>query len=301
MLGKQAMEKELGILYADISGSTRLYRTLGTEEAKHQLERCVKRMERSIESFKGNLIAPSFDEMVATFPSADDVLQAALDMQRRIADLPPVSGVRLTIRIGIHFGSVIDGPDGVSGSAAEIGKSLLNLAGAGQIISCDFTSRALSKTYLENLFPITGMSLSTPFGDSQLLEVKERPDRTVFRPTTTTAASTTAHQQDRLFVRIEGKAYVVDNAAPRMSFGRDKDCIHTLHGSKASRHHAVIEKRGRNGFVLIDQSTNGTYLKIEGAGELKLQQGEAIIAGSGKIGFGHSTEIDGDVVEIELV
>jgi adenylate cyclase len=294
------MEKELGVLYADISGSTRLYRTLGTEEAKHQLERCVKRMERSIESFKGSLVAPSFDEMVATFPTADDVLQAALDMQRRIADLPPVSGIRLTIRIGIHFGGVIDAPDGISGSAAEIGKSLLNLAGAGQIISCDLTSRALSKTYLENLFPIADMSLSTPFGESQLLEVKERPGRTVFRPTATTTAST-PHLQERLFVRIDGKAYVVDNAAPRMSFGRDKDCSHTLHGSKASRHHAVIEKRGRNGFVLIDQSTNGTYLKIEEAGELKLQQGEAIIAGSGKIGFGHSTELEGDVVEVELV
>lgn len=294
------MEKQLGILYADISGSTRLYRTLGTEEAKHQLERCVKRMERSIESFKGTLVTPSFDEMVATFPDADDVLQAALDMQRRIADLPPVSGIRLTIRIGVHFGMVKDGPEGITGSAAEIGKSLLNLAGAGQIITCDLTSRALSKNYQENLFPIADMSLSTPAGDSQLFEVKERAGRTSFRPTAT-ATSSTPHLQERLFVRIDGKAYVVDNAAPRMSFGRDKECSHTLHGSKASRHHAVIEKRGRSGFVLVDQSTNGTYLKIEDAGELKLQQGEAVIAGSGKIGFGHSTDIEGDVVEVELI
>lgn len=296
------MAKDVGILYADISGSTRLYRTLGTDEAKRQLERCVKRIERSVESFKGTLLSSAVEEMVATFPCADDVVLAALDMQRRIADLPPVSGVRLTIRIGVHFGSLNQGKDGLSGNAAEIGRSLLNLAGSGQIVTCDMTAACLSKPLQDGLLPIGGdMTLSTPLGDCQLFEIRERPGQGAYRPTATAnAVAIAANPAERLFVRVNGAAYVIDNAAPRMSFGRDKECSYVLRGSKVSRHHAVIEKRGRSGFVLVDQSTNGTYLKLDGHEEQRLQETEAIISGRGKIGFGHTTEVDGDVVEVEL-
>lgn len=294
------MLKDVGILYADISGSTRLYRTLGSEEAKRQLDRCVKRIERSVESFKGTLVSSAVEEMVATFPCADDVVLAALDMQRRIADLPPVSGVRLTIRIGVHFGSLNQDKDGLSGNATEIGRSLLNLAGSGQIVTCDMTAACLSKPLQDGLLPIGGdMTLSTPLGDCQLFEIRERPGQGSYRPTAT-ATAIAESPAERLFVRVNGAAYVIDNAAPRMSFGRDKDCSYVLRGSKVSRHHAVIEKRGRSGFVLVDQSTNGTYLKLEGRDEQRLQETEAIISGRGKIGFGHSTEVDGDVVEVEL-
>lgn len=295
------MAKDVGILYADISGSTRLYRTLGTDEAKHQLERCVKRIERSIDSFKGTLVMPAVDEMVATFPTADDVVLAALDMQQRIADLPPVSGIRLSIRIGAHFGSVNEGSEGLTGSAVDIGRSLLSLAGAGQIMTCEQTAGLLSKTVRESLLPIGDMVLSTPLGDCQVYEVKQRPgqsDRSASSTMTSTASA--LHLPERLILRVGGTAYVVDNVAPRMTFGRDKESSYVLRGPKASRHHAVIEKRGHNGFVLIDQSTNGTYFRVEGSGELRLQSQEAIITGRGRIGFGHATDTEGDVVEFEL-
>ena len=293
------MAKDVGILYADISGSTRLYRTLGTEEAKHQLERCVKRIERSIESFKGRLLSSAVEEMIATFPTADDMVLAALEIQRRLADLPPVSGVRLSIRIGVHFGALDEGKNGPTGSAVEIGKALLNLAGVGQIVTCAQTNMSLSKAQQETLLPIGDMVLATPLGDAQLFEVKDRVGQTSYRPTATSTTFAGA-LSERLFIRVNGAAYVVDNAAPRMTFGRDKDCSFVLQGSKASRHHATIEKRGRNGFVLTDQSTNGTYLKLDGHGELRVLEGEAIITGSGKIAFGHAIDIDGDVVDIEL-
>jgi adenylate cyclase len=120
--------------------------------------------------------------------------------------------------------------------------------------------------------------------------------------TTTFTASAIANQHvsERLFVRIGGTAYVIDNTAPRMTFGRDRESNYVLHGPKASRHHAVIEKRGRNGFVLVDQSTNGTYVKLEGVGELRLQNSETVLSSRGKVAFGHSTATDGEVIEVEL-
>lgn len=298
------MARDAGILYADISGSTRLYRTLGTDEAKHQLERCVKRMERSIDSCKGTLVMPAIDEMVAIFPTADDAVLAALDMQKRIADLPPVSGVRLSIRIGVHFGSLEEAPEGLRGSAVEIGRSLLSLAGSGQVVTCEQTSGSVSKQVRAMLLPIADMTLSTPLGDCQVFEVKEGPGQARTSSTATTTFTSSAisaqHVSERLFVRVGGTAYVIDNAAPRMTFGRDRDSSFVLHGPKVSRHHAVIEKRGRAGFVLVDQSTNGTYVSLEGVGEQRLQNAEAVLTGRGKIAFGHSTTTEGEVIEIEF-
>jgi adenylate cyclase len=38
----------------------------------------------------------------------NDACQAAIAMQRRVADLPPVSGVQLAIRVGFHHGPVLE-------------------------------------------------------------------------------------------------------------------------------------------------------------------------------------------------
>lgn len=294
------MAKQLAILCADVSGSTRLFRTLGQEEAKRQIDRCIKRMERSIESFNGQVINSAADQMMATFMLADDAILGAIDMQHRLADLPPVSGVRLSIRISVHYGVTPEHEHLQNGRLADVGKSLLNLAGQNQIVTCDMTAAALSKPVREILLPLRDMLLSTPYGDAQLFEVKDQQGQSVARPSTVSRIKP-ASSPERLFVRLNGTAYVVDNTAPRMSFGRDKQVSVVLNGSKVSRRHAVIEKRGHGGFFLKDTSTNGSYLNIDGVGETCVQQAEVVITGNGKIGFGHSTEVIGDVVEIELV
>ena len=55
----------------------------------------------------------------------------------------------------------------------------------------------------------------------------------------------------------------------------------------ASRLHARIERR-RDKFVLIDQSTNGTYVTLEGEKEILLRREELILRGRGHISFGHT-------------
>ena len=94
----------LSILTAGISGSARLHEKLGTAEALCAVDRCMKRIERVVEAFDGDLIKIGGDEMKAAFHTADAAVHAAIEMQQRIADLPPVSGVKLAIRVGISCG-----------------------------------------------------------------------------------------------------------------------------------------------------------------------------------------------------
>ena len=81
-------EKELSVLFADVSGSTRLYEKLGDTEALRAVDRCLKRMERAVEGFRGRIVKNIGDEVMAVFEKADDAFQAATEMQQRITDLP---------------------------------------------------------------------------------------------------------------------------------------------------------------------------------------------------------------------
>jgi pSer/pThr/pTyr-binding forkhead associated (FHA) protein len=70
--------------------------------------------------------------------------------------------------------------------------------------------------------------------------------------------------------------------------GRDKTCDVLVPEKTASRNHARIERSGLQ-FVLIDESTNGTYVAMEGHNEVLLRHDRLLLRGRGKIGFGTST------------
>ena len=65
------VERNLCVLFADVSGSTRLYEKLGDKEALHAVERCINRMTRATEQFKGRVIKTIGDEVMAVFDSAE--------------------------------------------------------------------------------------------------------------------------------------------------------------------------------------------------------------------------------------
>lgn len=70
---------------------------------------------------------------------------------------------------------------------------------------------------------------------------------------------------------------------------------------RASRQHARIERR-REGFTLIDESTNGTFVSIEGGGERLVRQERMVLSGPGRLGCGFSAdEIERDLVFFDLV
>ena len=78
--------------------------------------------------------------------------------------------------------------------------------------------------------------------------------------------------------------------------GRDKSNDVVVNSSKASRGHARIFDRGGH-FVVADQSSNGTYVAIDGnTRELTLRREETVLGERGYIGLGAPAEGNGDHV-----
>jgi adenylate cyclase len=76
-----------------------------------------------------------------------------------------------------------------------------------------------------------------------------------------------------------------------LTLGRDQQSDVVIADRKASRLHARIERR-RDKFVLIDHSSNGTYVTVDGEAEMVLRREELVLRGRGRVSFGHAYQDD---------
>lgn len=299
MAGK---EKMLSILFADVSGSTRLYEKLGDTEALRAVDRCLKRMERAIEGFRGRIVKNIGDEVMAVFGKADDAFQAAIEMQQRISDLPPVSGVKLAIRVGFHHGQVIEEGGDVFGDSVNTAARLAGLAKAGQVLISGQTQALLSPLLQLSTRDLDQMSVKGKAEELHVFEVIwQESEELTMKAESIRPAAVSGGQGARLCVRYAGNVIMLDEKKSLLSMGRDAECDVVVRDRRASRNHARIERRGEK-FVLSDQSTNGTFVTFASEPELFLRREEVVLRGSGVICFAASaTSPEADCAEFEYL
>ncbi len=279
------------VMLADVSGSTGLFERLGTAEATHAVERCLKRMKRSVTGHNGRIMQVVGDEMLAAFESAEMACQAAIDMQQRIADLPPVSGHKLTIRIGLHAGVVTEDGDKLSGEVVTNAARIAGIARRDQILCSARLAGELPPENAAGLQPLPGLTIPEQGEDLALFNVHWTTQET----NDNSPPSVMPQAAERLCVRYRGKTLLLDSVTPALTLGRDLRNKLVIDDRKASRRHARIEKR-REGYYLIDTSTNGCFVSIAGQQETLVRRREMLLEGMGRISFGCSAsdpEADG--------
>jgi len=296
-------QRKLIVMFADVSGSTALFERLGDKEAMHAVERCLKRMKRSIDGYKGKTIQIVGDELLGAFESAEDACQAAIDMQQRIADLPPVSGLKLTIRIGLHCGEVADDGKKLTGLAISTAARIAGIARRNQILCSSLLVEALTEPSFISTDPVPDLGTVPEDGAALALFQINWPSyqagsvisaHSTFGPSRTTPA-------ERLCVRHRGKAFLLDDKTPVLTIGRDLGCKLIIDDRKASRQHARVEWRG-DGFYLVDTSTNGCFVTLSGRQEVMIRRHEIQLESRGQICFGNSgNDPLAEIAEFELL
>src|SRR5438477_6381884 len=107
------------VLFADVSGSTKLYETLGDADAHQAIDLCVKLFRALTEQHGGRVIKTIGDEVMAIFPQPTGAAKAAVDIQLGVHDMAPVEKVRLGVRIGMHHGPVVEREGDVFGETVN--------------------------------------------------------------------------------------------------------------------------------------------------------------------------------------
>ena len=110
-------------MFADVSGSTRLYEQLGDAEALRIINGCLDQLRAAIVKSRGRVIKTIGDEIMASFDTAESAMMAACEIQQRVDGLPPFGEVKLAVRVGFHYGPAILENNDVFGDT-------VNLAGA---------------------------------------------------------------------------------------------------------------------------------------------------------------------------
>src|SRR2546430_2882237 len=126
--------RQTTVLFAGVSGSTKLYETAGDAVALTAIGRCIERMRKAAESTGGRVVKTIGDEIMALFPSPDAAAGAASEMHATIEQLPEGGGAKLGVRVGFHSGPVIQREDDVFGDTVNMAARLGEQAGEGQII-----------------------------------------------------------------------------------------------------------------------------------------------------------------------
>jgi len=287
------------VLFAEMLGNQKLSEKLGHTEAQRALDRARNRIMRSVDGHRGRPLLDRAHRLIAVFKRADDAVQAAADMHDKVRRLPPVSGINLGLKIGLHCGELRTGNDEPGGSAVELAGRLAEIAQPGQALltgelALHLTEgvRSLASAVLDRSFRHEGVEV--PLFE---LFTQDGPE---------SAAPESPLEQAglklRLILRHRGVAHVVTEARPILLMGREEGNDIMVLDRRASRHHARIEWR-RGEFYLIDQSTNGTFVLPAEDGEISLQREECALPNAGKIGCGFSLAEDNhnEAVSFEVV
>lgn len=296
-----ATTQDVCIVFADVSGSTQLYEKLGDAGALAAVERCVDAMKRATLLNKGRVVKTIGDEVMAVFDSAAQGMQAASEMQQRIDELaPPFPGIKLAIRAGLHFGPALLENNDVFGDTVNTAARMAGLAKSGQIITTADTVAALPDLLKESCRTIDALAVKGKAENVNVCEViwQEGAELTMM----STRMAPAAPMEIRLRLQHGADELLLGPAQPVATLGRDAASNIVIRDPRASRSHAKIERR-RDKFVLIDMSSNGTYITFQGETELVLKREEVALRNSGRIVFGHSaaTTENPEVLEFSVL
>jgi adenylate cyclase len=285
---------EAAVLFADVSGSTKLYEVAGDAIAHAAIEKCVNLMREKTVGAKGRVIKTIGDEVMSSFPSADEAADAAIEMQLAIAQLPPVGSTQIGIRVGFNHGPVVERDGDVFGDAVNLAARLAGVATKGQIITARDTVMLMSPMLKAATRAITTIQVKGKAQEIQVYELMWQQSEDM----TTLASHKSVYKSKNAKLRlvVQGSEMVLSAERPAVALGRDPTADLVIRERMASRAHGKIERR-LDKFILTDHSANGTFITIEGDKEIVLRREEFTLRGHGWIAFGQSRATAADVVE----
>jgi class 3 adenylate cyclase len=289
------VSKERAILFADISGSTALYELLGDKPAAKAIDACLGVLREVIARRDGQVVKTIGDELMVVFNTPEAACEAAREMQQSITALPPTAGAKLAIRIGFHFGLVLEDKGDFWGDGVNTAARLAGLAKAGQILTTGATANSLPGIQRSNLRDLDAISVK---GKHDAVRVFELMWGDTEDATQVAGLASSAKVQAKLTLEVGERTMGFPLDKTVLILGRENTCDVVVREKTASRRHARIERRGVQ-YVLVDESTNGTYVAIEGDREMLLRRDSVMLRGRGKIALGTSTDTAVELVLFE--
>lgn len=287
-------QQNFAVMFADVAGSTRLYERLGNQIANKMIGGAINLASGIISHHQGVVIKHIGDEVMCRFSNADNALQCACEIHETMEKQPVEQGVGLVFRIGINWGAAILQADGdIFGDAVNLAARMAGVAKARQIITTEFIKQKLSTAALvSKCREIDCIHVKGKTKAISIIEVMWEPNDTTHM-STIVSNSFAQITENTLSIYYQHKKHELESSSEAYTFGRDIKCNQMISSSLASRFHAkIVCRRGK--FILVDESTNGTYLQMMSNNPIFLKREELVLQGKGVISFGEEISTNSD-------
>jgi len=283
-----ATDIEVAILFADVVGSTQLYDKFGDTQASATVALCLDIMKDATYQFNGTVIKTIGDEVMSTFETVDEAMGAAVVMQSRITEeSKKEGGIPVSIRIGCHYGPVVQEQNDIFGAAVHTANRMTSQAKARQIVLSGFSVEQMSPELKGQARQIDLATVRGRIDEVALYELVWQPDEATSMLPTIEWESKAARKGSKLLLNFRDSSVEVTEHRKSINMGRAEDNELVIKGNLISRIHAKIEMR-RGKFILVDQSTNGTFVQNVRGDEKFVRRDSTELGSEGTIGLGRA-------------
>lgn len=287
----------LTILFADIGDSSALYEKVGDAEAYRLIADSLSRMKLAVETSHGTVLRTVGDAVLASFDRCDSAFEGARAIQLAHDDIP------LSVRVGFHSGIVI--PDGgdIYGHAVNLAARVAAFARVGEIVATASAVRELSPAHRAFASGIDRIDVR---GIPERVEVHRLQWKDESEAVTRLASRgdyDTQPNRAEMTLRLShgDSSLQVGSSRTTATLGRAEDNDIAVLNDEASRYHARIMYR-HGQILLLDDSTNGTYVRKDGLAAFQVRRDSIVLDGRGVICLGAFPDAVGaELIAFELI
>jgi len=277
------------VLFADMCGSTRLFEQYGDWQARKIESRMLAVLSAKTVEFDGKVIKTIGDEIMCRFPNPESGVSAACDMHAALKADPKLKALNIAVRIGLHNGMVLIEQGDLFGDAVNIAARMVAQAKADQIITTRETVDLLADDWAQTIRSLGRVRVRGKQEELELCEVIWQEESASL----TQLFNVDRQEELRLLLQqrltLEYGSYKIEikSASQPFRMGRCAQNDLVIDRELVSRSHANIEFR-QGKFVLVDHSTNGTYLMLENGSRFFVRREEFTLQDRGIICLGQA-------------
>ncbi len=288
---------EVTVVFADLTGSTGVFESLGNAKATQAITRLTQWIGKVCTAQNGQVVKSLGDGVLMVFTQNAEAVEAVSEMQRihteRITAWP--AKLKMRLQIGMARGQVIEQEGDFFGDAVNVASRLSDLSGPDQILATDTVIDHLPADSLVRFRSLGAMDIRGRNEACMVYRVEWQSE--VLSDFFTVPAGLTASPFSKAVPQLgaialswlDVQASFTSTELP-VHLGRDADAQFVINDPRVSRLHAKISWRSGK-FYLEDVSSYGTWVRFAGgAAIVALRRQECVLLVPGDIALGAAFE-----------
>lgn len=281
------------VVFADLTGSTAVFESIGDAKATQAITRLTQWMGRVCIAHKGVVIKNLGDGVLMIFPENRDAVIAVTEMQRvhtkRIKTWP--DNLKMCLQIGMARGEVIEQDGDCFGDSVNVAARLSDLSGPDQILGTETVISELASdgvVRFRNLGPMTIRGRQEPCMVYRMEWQNEVMSGFFTVPGSLSVFPFTREVPTSGVIALswlDAQKSFQSQALP-VHLGRDPQAEFVVNDPRVSRLHAKLSWR-EGKFYLEDVSSYGTWVRFAGGSAIvALRRQECVLLVEGEIALG---------------